>query len=134
MQSWKLPIKTVSEANRANELWYVKKQRHEKQTYWLKLWWRHQKPDIKLPCKITFVRIAPRQLDDFENLPMSMKWLKDCLADLLIPGLAKGRADDDNRIEWAVKQEKGKPKEYAIRVIVEPFVVKEDYEKDLLIQ
>lgn len=77
-------------------------------------------PDIDiLPCLITMTRIAPRKLDAKENLPMSFKWFSDGLADYLKPGLAAGRADDDERMQWKFEQEKGEPKQYAIRIKIE---------------
>lgn len=62
-------------------------------------------------------RIAPRKLDD-DNLPVSMKWIRDEIANMLIPGKALGQADSDHGIKWTYAQEKGKPKEYAVRIDV----------------
>ncbi len=61
------------------------------------------------------VRISPRRLD-FDNLVGSLKWVRDALAESLISGLAPGRADEDQRIKWDYGQEKGKVREYAIRI------------------
>jgi hypothetical protein len=49
---------------------------------------------------------------------MSFKWIVDAVAEYINPGMKVGRADDDERIEWAYSQEKGKPKEYAIRITI----------------
>lgn len=71
-----------------------------------------------LPCIVTLTRIAPREMGD-DNYIHSMKYIRDQLGDLLIPGLAKGRADDDKRIQWKYVQEKGQPKSYAIKITIE---------------
>ncbi len=76
-----------------------------------------------LPCFVKMVRIAPRELDEEENLRMSFKYIKDYIADFLIPGLARGRADGDKRIKWDYGQEKGKPKQYSIRIEILPYIV-----------
>lgn len=61
---------------------------------------------------VTIARIAPRELDD-DNLRGSAKSVRDGIADAL--GLA---SDRDKRLTWTYSQEKGKPKEYAVRVTV----------------
>ena len=68
----------------------------------------------QLPCNVTFIRLSPRFLDAEENLPFAFKAQKDCIAGLLIPGKAPGRADGDKRIAWHYKQEKSKLKGYRI--------------------
>ena len=74
---------------------------------------------IQLPITISLIRIAPRSLDKEDNLPASMKFFKDYIADYLIPGKAAGRADDSDQLAWKFGQEKGKPKEYALRVSID---------------
>lgn len=69
-----------------------------------------------LPCHVKMIRIAPRFLDKDENLPMAFKYLKDAIADYFIPGLQPGRADDDDRITWEYGQEKGKVRQYAVKI------------------
>jgi hypothetical protein len=73
------------------------------------------KGPISLPCKIHLTRIAPRSLDG-DNLPNAFKSITDDIADFLIPGLPRGHADGDSRLEWQYSQEKGHPKEYALRI------------------
>jgi hypothetical protein len=68
---------------------------------------------MPLPCHIVLTRIGKKKLDS-DNLPMSMKWVRDAVADQLIPGLLPGRADDDSRITWDYAQEIAK--EYAVRI------------------
>lgn len=61
---------------------------------------------------VTITRVAPRLLDG-DNAQAAAKALRDGLADAL--GL---RDDSDPRVEWRVRQEKGKPA--AVRVEVRP--------------
>lgn len=79
--------------------------------------WRKQKTKPSLPCIVTLTRIAPRSLDE-DNLAYAFKGIRDFIADELIPGLAKGRADGDSRIQWRYKQEKGKIQK--VRVEIDP--------------
>ena len=64
---------------------------------------------------IEVTRIAPRQLDAHDNLRMAMKGIIDTVADYLAPGLKPGMADA-LFFNYEYKQEKGKPKEYGIRI------------------
>lgn len=106
---------TVSESNRSGEHWTKKKKRHDYQKIIVNASLHDYKAFIKLPCSIKMIRIAPRKLD-YDNLICSFKWIRDTIANALIPGLKTGRADDDTRLNWEYQQEKGKPKEYAIRL------------------
>lgn len=109
-----LPIVTVSEAN-LREHWTKKAKRHRAQREIIYSYWNREKPEMQLPCSITLTRIAPRKLDS-DNLIFALKWVRDCLASLLVPGLRPGRADDDPRIIWNYKQRKGNPKEYLVSI------------------
>lgn len=71
---------------------------------------------IQLPVQVTLTRIAPRILD-YDNWVYTAKSFRDYIADLLRPGLAPGRADDNEKlIMWEYLQEKGKPKHYALKI------------------
>lgn len=109
-----IPIKTVSESN-CSEHWAKKRKRYKEQKFMTFISCKDHINPNTLPCIINMTRIAPRQLDD-DNLPMSMKWIRDEIADLLIPGKARGQADSDPRIKWTYAQEKGKPKEYSVKI------------------
>jgi len=64
-------------------------------------------PDTKkitLPCHVTLIRQSPKSFDH-DNYIAGCKAVRDCIADLLIPGLAPGQADGDSRISWSYKQE-----------------------------
>lgn len=65
----------------------------------------------ELRVKVT--RIAPRALDRHDGLPASCKPVVDAIAECL------GVDDADPRVSWSYGQERGKPREYAVRVTVE---------------
>jgi len=65
--------------------------------------------EFALPCRITLTRIAPRALDD-DNLAGGFKSVRDGIADRLKVN------DRDPRIQWCYSQERGKPKDYRVRV------------------
>jgi hypothetical protein len=113
--SWQLPIKAASEAN-SSEHWTKKAKRHGIQKFLVKRAYHCDKPEFIFPCTVTLTRIAPRTLDLHDNLRMSLKWVADAVSECLIPGKAAGRADDDKRITWEYRQEKGKPREYAVKI------------------
>lgn len=107
IEKW-LPIETKSP--NVQEHWGKTCKRKKTQRYWVLYLFSLNKDSIlTLPCTITFTRTGPRFLDKEENLPMSLKTVKDAIADQLIKGLAPGRADGDQRLTWIYKQEKGKP-------------------------
>ncbi len=117
-----IPIRTVSEANKTGEHWSHKSKRHRGQRtaviYAIKPWVLSQTKEI-LPCIVTLTRIAPRRLDIGDNLPMSQKTIRDQLAELLTGQEGAGRGDGDDRLTFIYKQEKGKPKEYAVIVEIQ---------------
>lgn len=59
--------------------------------------------------------MAPRLWDE-TNYIYSCKGVQDSIADLLIPGLAPGRADGSKDITWVYKQEKSKIKGVRIQI------------------
>ncbi len=63
-----------------------------------------------LPATVVLTRIAPRGFDD-DNLARSMKSTRDSVAKFL-------GVDDRHRdqVRYVYRQEKGKPKEYALRI------------------
>jgi hypothetical protein len=108
-----IPIRIVSEAN-VMEHWRKKHKRKQQQKLMINFSLYGHK--ILPPCKVILTRIAPRRLDDEDNLRMALKAAKDFVADLLIPGMAPGRADGMEWISWEFKQEKGKVREYALKI------------------
>lgn len=122
ISSWTIPrMKILSEGN-LSQIYWKKSARHKIQKGMVKAYFLKEKPAIELPCIIRLTRVAPRKLDEHDNLPYSMKWIVDSLADCIIPGKQAGRADDCKEITWIYSQEKGKPREYALRIEI----IKED--------
>lgn len=99
-----LNIKTISEAN-VYEHWSVKKKRRDAQKKLVWIWLQKEKPLIRLPCHIKMTRLSLRKMDS-DNLPLSMKWIRDTIAEYINPGKAPGQADNDERISWQYAQEK----------------------------
>ena len=110
--SFTIPYRLKSEAN-LREHWTKKHKRHKHEDGLIRLFMRNFDP--VLPCHVRLIRIAPRSFDE-SNLVSAFKHIQDLVADLLIPNLARGRADGDPRISWAYSQEKAKPKEYAVQI------------------
>lgn len=112
-----LPIRTVSEAN-AHEFWRVRQKRAKQQRGITALMCRGLLRNLRadefdaLPAlDVRMIRIASRELDS-DNLPSSMKHCRDGVAD------AFGIDDRDPRVTWHYAQERGAPKEYAVRIEV----------------
>jgi len=108
-----IPVKIESSLN-LREHWRVKANRNSshRSAAWFAL-----KAEAKwraeiLPCTVTLTRIAPRELDG-DNLQGGFKSIRDGVADWL------GVSDNDKRITWVYRQEKGAPKTYAARIEVE---------------
>jgi hypothetical protein len=108
-----LPIKTISEAN-SSEHWTKKRKRHKSQNLQICLLFIEINKSVPLPCLIRLTRLAPRFLDS-DNLPVSMKYVRDAIAKEILGGKL-GQKDSDPRIKWEYAQEKGKTKEYAVRI------------------
>jgi hypothetical protein len=110
-----LPIRTVSEANRAShEHWRVRQRRAkaQREAAALCMWATLGKPPA-LPVKVHLTRVAPSAgLDPFENLPSALKHVVDGVADWL------GIDDRDPGVAWSCGQARGEPKQYGVRVEV----------------
>jgi len=109
-----LPLKTVSEAN-CFEPWQVKHGRHKEQHRVVALALQPVKENIKLPCRIMLTRFAPDELDKFDNLPMSFKYIVDAICAIITGNYVAGRADGDKRIV-SIDCDQVKSKAYGIRV------------------
>ena len=97
-----LPIRTVSEAN-SREHWHAKAKRHTDQKIIVKQSFNGKAHKIPLPITIKMTRVGKGKMD-FDNLLPSLKYIRDAIADQLIPGKAAGRADDDPRLTWEYEQ------------------------------
>jgi hypothetical protein len=108
-----LPLQTKSEAN-CFEPWQVKHGRHKQQQRLVALAMNPLRDKIQLPCKVILTRFAPDELDAFENLPMSFKYIVDAICAIITGDYRPGRADSDKRISLACGQVQSK--EYGIRI------------------
>ncbi len=113
--SFTVPIEVISEANQS-EHWTSGYKRHKKQKKLILYYCNQLSLYRNIPLTIKLIRISPRKLDSEDNLPMSFKWIKDAIADILIPGKAAGRADDSPLFKWEFDQEKGNVGEKKIRI------------------
>jgi hypothetical protein len=106
----RFPLETVSTLN-VSEHWRAKAARAKKHRGETFIQLRCAGLGHPLPCMVTLTRIAPRALDG-DNLQGALKNVRDGVADWL-------KVDDrDARVVWAYRQERGKPKEYAVRIEV----------------
>lgn len=108
-----LPLQTKSEAN-CFEPWQVKHGRHTQQQKLVALVMNPIRDKIKLPCKLMLTRFAPDELDKFDNLPMSFKYIVDAVCSIITGDYRPGHADSDKRISIACDQVQSK--EYGIRI------------------
>lgn len=111
-----LPIRTVSEAN-CFEPWQKKHKRHKLQKKLVFFEMISIKHLIKLPCKITFIRYAPKFLDKHDNLPISQKYICDQVCAELTGDHRAGRADDNELI--TIQYDQIKSKIYGVKVIID---------------
>jgi hypothetical protein len=108
-----LPLQTISEAN-CFEHWTKKHKRHKAQQRIVACALKPHRDKVKLPCRIMLTRFAPDELDRFENLPMSFKYIVDAVCAIITGDYRPGKADGDKRISLACDQVKSK--EYGIRI------------------
>ncbi len=115
MISVTLPLKTVSTLN-AREHWSKRAARaaEHRAIARMALTGPLRAAKMKLPVRVTLTRVAPRALDPGDNLPASMKGLRDGIADAL------GVDDRTPLVTWSYDQRRGKPREYGVEVAVEP--------------
>ncbi len=113
---FELPIRTQTENNN-DEHWRKrwKRAKHQRETVKQYLWvlWR-QGFRIHLPVTVTLIRVAPRKLDDVDNLSSSVKHCRDGIADFLEVN------DNTPLITWTYAQMRGMSKYYGVRIILEP--------------
>lgn len=110
-----IPIELKSEMN-VMQHWTKKHRKRKSQIWAIKSAWMEKKQkNVQLPSKVILCRHSPRELD-YDNLVGAFKWIRDAVADLLIPGKAPGQADKSGDIEFEYKQEKSKKKYISITV------------------
>lgn len=109
-----LPLRIESLNKTLRTHWAAKSRIRVRSDTWFSLRAAYKKsvPAI-LPCVVTLTRIAPRKIDDDNNVG-GFKSVRDGVADWLLV------ADNDPRVEWRYAQERGEPKQYACRIDIEP--------------
>lgn len=107
-----LPIRLVSEAN-AHEHWRSRQRRAkaQREAAYVLIRYALSHSPVAIPATVTITRIAPNMLDS-DNCVGSAKHVRDGIADAL------GVNDRDPRVTWVVRQERGRSKEYAVKVVI----------------
>lgn len=108
------PFKFINFAN-SNAHWSLKRKLKVKLNHEFYLPNAMALKRIELPVVAKITRISPR-VQDYDNFVYNCKCVRDFIADCLIPGKAPGQADNSKNILWEYIQEKGKAKQYAIRI------------------
>lgn len=86
----------------------------------IRLQYMVDKPQLVTPATISLIRIAPRELD-YDNLVMAFKNIRDIVASLFFPDKAPGHADASKELTFTYLQEKGLPRQYAIKIKIEAY-------------
>lgn len=111
-----IPIDLKSEMN-VMQHWTAKHRKRKSQIWAVRSAWLALKDkNVDLPSLIILCRHSPRKLDD-DNLVGAFKWIRDAIADLLIPGKAPGQADKSTKLKFEYKQEKSKKKFVTIHIL-----------------
>ncbi len=128
-----LPIMTVSEANGGRkkvvvrngkrtakrEHWTDANKRHKQQKGMVRMMLGKYKKMLHLPCEIIITRYAPKKLDRFDNLPMSMKWILDAVCEVITGDYRPGRADDDKEEEIEVRYKQIVSEHYGVKIHIQ---------------
>ncbi len=126
-----IPIITVSEGNGGakvsykrngktcykTEHWSDKHRRTRLQKGTVALMLRPHRDCLSIPCHIMLTRYAPRELDVFENLPMSFKYIVDAICEIITNDYVPGRADSRKGIKISCDQVVSK--EYGVKVRIQ---------------
>jgi len=108
----KAPIRTMSELN-AREHWAHRNKRRSWQRTAIRYYLNVTQPP-SLPVTLLLTRIAPRKLDEGDNLPSSFKAIRDEIAAWL------GVDDGGGSVQWQYAQKRGSPGEYGVLIEVIP--------------
>jgi len=113
-----VPIRIQSSSN-LREHWARKRARDNSQELMIRMYLRNEAgvpPGVPcLPLQIKLTRIAPKSLD-YDNLVAAFKKALDVLSDWVTPGLAPGRADSVEGLTFHFGQQKGKVREYGLKI------------------
>lgn len=109
-----VPIRIESLNKTYSEHWRVRSNRNTSHRWEIHAALKAAKaPHGMLPCTVTLTRIAPRAIDQHDNLRAGFKSAVDAIAWWL------GVDDADPRVVWRYAQSRGEPKQYAARIAIE---------------
>lgn len=103
----KAPIRTVSELNDRSRWGQIRRKKRQRQDI---RWILNVSPKPSLPCAVLMTRIAPRALDQGDNLNSAFKAIRDEIAAWL------GIDDADPLVSWRYSQRRGATREYAVEI------------------
>lgn len=109
-----LPLRTVNSLN-VREHWAKRAKRAKAEREVAYLMGRglvREGSYVSVPITVLMTRIAPRMFDEGDNLPASLKHVRDGIADRL------GVNDGSDAVKWRYAQRKGKPREYGVEIEV----------------
>jgi hypothetical protein len=127
MIEWILPLQIQSPNIR--EHWTKGYKRNNDNKRILAAHWALESHKPTVPCVVSFHRLYnpslhQKRMDAEENLRMAFKGIKDTIADLLIPGMAPGQADEGHGITWHYDQVTATKK--GVRIIIQS---QDEYER-----
>jgi len=105
MKRVEIPLLVISELN-VREHWRVGHMRHKGQKFTVTQYLKNNNIPQMTPVTITMIRSAKKKLDS-DNLQGAFKYVRDAIAEYFCPGLAAGRADENEDLHWVYKQEVG---------------------------
>ncbi len=108
MKIIEIPLVVISELN-VREHWRKGHLRHKGQKFLVANALKNENIPQMTPVNITMTRIGKKKLDS-DNLQGAFKYVRDAIAEYFFPGLAAGRADDNEDLTWRYAQEIGEPK------------------------
>lgn len=105
----------------SHEHWIVKAKRTKFQRQYvyeklMRLW--EEGPLLGLPLVVTITRIAPRALDEGDNLSYACSAVRDAISDWLAGQYLQGD-DRQDELEWRYEQRRVVPGFYAVEIRVE---------------
>jgi len=117
MLEWDIPLEIVSP--NVQEHWTKKHKRNKRNKRLIMSFWLTRRESPQPPCEILIERkiSGKSKAYDEDNLIAGCKFIRDCISDLLIPGLAPGQADSDKRLTWQYKQVTAKSKGVLITIM-----------------
>ena len=96
------------------ECWQKRHARSKNERFYVNMTLKPRASCISLPVEVLIVRYASKKMDS-DNFIAACKYLKDEIANILVPTNRSGSTDEDSRISWKYMQKNG---EYCVRIII----------------